>query len=94
MKKKTKQVRREPPEDYVPQAVTIRASSGVSSRKAAKPVVTGEASTSTPFKNKLKETAPFLDLCVNLLSDIEALKARVAALEKERAITRTLRRRR
>lgn len=94
MKKKTKQVRREPPEDYVPQTVTIRTPSGVSGRKASKPVVTGEAPTSAPFKNRLKETAPFLDLCVNLLSDVEALKARVTALEKERAITRTLRRRR
>jgi hypothetical protein len=69
------------------------ASSGVGARKTPATRAPGAPSTSTPIKKKLKETAPFLDLCVDLLNSVEDLKTRVAILETERAATQPTRRR-
>jgi hypothetical protein len=69
------------------------ASNGVGDRRRPLPRPLDGASTSTPIKKKLKESAPFLDLCVDLLNSVEDLKTRVAILETERAATQPTRRR-
>jgi hypothetical protein len=69
------------------------ASNGVGDRKHPATRAPGAPSTSTPIKKKLKESAPFLDLCVDLLNSVEDLKTRVAILETERAATQPTRRR-
>jgi len=93
MKKKTKSAPRRKPTEYKPHTDRMVASNGVGDRKHPLRHPRNAPSTSTPIKKKLKETAPFLDLCVDLLNSVEDLKTRVAILETERAATQPTRRR-
>ncbi len=93
MKKKAKQSPRCTPVEYEPTTDRMLAGNGVGTRKTPLPHHIDGTSTSTPIKKKLKESAPFLDLCVDLLNSVEDLKTRVAILEAERAETQPTRRR-
>jgi hypothetical protein len=93
MKKKTKPAPRCTPVEYAPTTDRMLAGDGVGYRKTPVVRAPGAPSTSTPIKKKLKESAPFLDLCVDLLNSVEDLKTRVTILETERVATQPTRRR-
>lgn len=90
MKRKIKPTPRKSPAEYAPSTDRVTNTSGLGARKPLPPL---RDSALIPVKKRLKESAPFLDLCVDLLNSVEDLKTRVAILETERAATQPTRRR-